>query len=619
MDARNRITRALMPVGLVAASLLIAGPAAASTLSTCAGQVPTIVGTFGDDALVGTNGDDIIDGLGGNDTIDGRGGDDIICGNNGADVIFGGTGDDRLFGGSAADTLHGESGSDELRGNTGRDVLFGGPQADVLYGGVHADKLFGGGGNDLLLGGHDRDQIRGGFGNDTLYGGTGNDDLRGDVGDDIIVGDEGTDQARGGEDHDRCDADTVIECEDDLNDAPSAADDLFITVEENLVVGNLFADNGAGPDADPNADPISIAAIDGVPVVGDAEIALASGAVVTVSEDGSFSYAASDDVDALSEGVSIADTFAYVVTDPSGETDVGDVEVVIGGANDAPIARADEEGTDEDTPVDVDVLANDTDPEEQELAIVAVDTSDIEGSVVINEDNTLRYIPPADFDALTEGDEVEEEFTYTVGDGYGGTAVAQVTVYVEGANDAPTAGDDTAATTEETPVVISVLENDWDIDGYDELSVDLASAPGHGTAVVTGAGTFEYTPDTDWNGVDTFTYEVDDNTGARTIGTVTVTVAPVNDAPVARDDSAAADSSAMIIILVLANDTDVDGDALEVTITAGPDNGTVVVLSNGALAYTSDTGFAGTDSFIYQVSDAGNVLDTATVSVTVSN
>ena len=619
MEARNRITRALMPIGLVAASLFIAGPAAAATPSTCAGRVPTIVGTSGDDVIVGTTGNDIIDGLGGNDEIHGLEGDDIICGNNGVDVIYGGDGDDRLFGGSAIDTLYGDAGRDELRGNTGRDRLYGGSDDDVLYGGMHADKLYGNGGADLLLGGHDRDVVRGGAGDDTLYGGNGNDDLRGDDGNDIIVGDVGADTARGGADFDRCEANDTIECEDDLNDAPSAADDAFATSENQLLVGNLFADNGSGVDTDPNADPIRVSAIDGVPVDGDAEIALASGATVTVHADGSFAYAAGPGYDGLGEGTAVADGFAYTVADPRGETDEATVEVVVGGANDAPIAADDEEGTDEDNSVVVDVLANDSDPEEQDLTIESVDTSGIEGSVVVNPDQTLSYIPPAAFDALTQGDEVEEEFTYTVSDGWGGTAVGQVTVYVEGVNDAPDAGDDAAATDEDTPVSIDVLANDSDIDGHDELSVDLESAPAHGIAVVTGPGTFEYTPSPDFNGVDSFTYEVDDNTGSRSVATVTVTVGAVNDAPVASDDVAEADSGAMIIILVLANDTDVDGDALEVAVIDGPDHGTAVVLSNGALTYTSSTGFSGIDEITYQVTDAGDVIDTATVFITVSN
>ncbi|MDH3500047.1 MAG: Ig-like domain-containing protein, partial [Acidimicrobiia bacterium] len=615
MDARNRIIRAFMPLGLTATSLFIAGPALAASPPTCAGQIATIVGTSGDDVLVGTSRSDIIVGLGGDDEIHGLGGADIICGNNGSDVIHGGNGDDRLFGGNAMDVLYGDAGADELTGNSGKDTLRGGSHDDVLLGGMHADRLFGEGGNDLLVGGHAADMLRGGAHSDTLYGGGDDDNLRGGAGTDIIVGDGGFDVASGGADFDRCEADEMIECEDDLNDAPHAADDHFLANETELLVGNLFDDNGAGRDDDPNADPIKVTAVDGAPVDHTLEIALASGAVVTVYEDGSFSYQASARHEGMGEGSAVADGFAYTVADPKGKTDDAAVAVTVGGANDAPVANDDEDGTDEDVSVDIDVLANDTDPEENDLVVVAVDTSNIEGTVAINEDNTVRYTPAVAFGALSAGDEVEEEFFYTVDDGFGGTAVAKVTVFVEGVNDAPAAADDAAATDEDTPVEINVLSNDSDPDAYGELTVTLATAPAHGTVAKTGPGTFRYTPDTDWNGVDAFTYQVDDNTGNQAEATVTVTVGAVNDAPVAVDDAAAANGGSMIIIVVLANDTDVDGDALDVTVTSGPDHGTVVLLSNGSLAYTAPEGYSGIDVLTYQVSDAANVIDTATVTV----
>jgi VCBS repeat-containing protein len=619
MDARNRIFRALVPVGLVAASLFIAGPAAAALPSTCAGLVPTIVGTFGDDVLVGTNAADIIDGLGGDDEIHALDGDDIVCGNNGRDTIYGGGGNDLLFGGAAVDTIYGEDGSDEIRGNEGRDVLHGGPRADVLYGGTHADRLFGNGGSDLLLGGHDRDVIKGGFGSDLMYGGNGHDVLRGNDGDDVIVGDAGTDIITGGSGFDRCEVAASEGCEDDLNDAPEAADDRFVTSENHELVGNLFADNGSGPDGDPNADPIVVTAVEGIPISGSSDIALESGASLRVGDDGSFSYHAGPAYNSLTDGITMADGFSYTVADPRGETDDAAVEVIVGGANDAPIGVDDEEGTDEDTAIDIDVLANDADPEEDDLSVVSVDATGVEGTVTVNPDDTIRFVPAPALQKLSENDEVEMEFTYVVADPFGAASKATVTIHIEGANDAPIAVDDIVKVAEDTKVVIDVLANDHDPDEFDELSATLVGAPGHGAIVPAAEGGFTYIPDADWTGVDTFTYEVDDGTGNRSAATVSVMVTPVNDAPTAVDDVAEATPGSMIIILVLANDTDVDGDALEATITNGPEHGSVVVLSNGALAYTASPEFSGIDTITYQVTDAGDATDTATVTITVAN
>jgi hypothetical protein len=577
----------------------IAGPASAATSPTCAGLATSIVGSAGDDVLVGTDGADIVTGLGGDDEIHGLGGNDVICGETGADFIFGGDGKDRIYGGGGWDVIHGDAGRDKLFGQAGRDRLFGGCHADRLFGGKHADRLIGDGGPD------------------SLYGGGGPDVLRGRAGDDLIFGGSGVDDALGGKGWDRWDIDDPSGCDDDLNDAPNAADDHFTTGEDVVLTGNLLADDGAGPDTGPNADPIDVTAINGDAIDGTTELRLASGAVLEVTEDGEFSYAVGIGFDVLPGGI-IQDGFTYTVADPEGETDEGIAAVLIGGTDAAPIALFDEEVTDEDDAVDIDVLANDTDADEHDLVIVSVDAGDIDGSVTVNADQTVRYTPSPAFTAMADGDEIEEVSTYTITDGYGGSASAAVIVIIEGTNDAPIANDDAAHTDEDGTVVIDVLDNDADVDGS-ALSAELGSLPAHGTVTAGPAGTFDYAPAGDWHGVDTFTYEVIDDMGARATATVTVAVEAVNDAPIARDDAAAATAGSMIIILVLANDTDVDGDTLQVTTVDGPDHGTALVLSTGALAYTSDAGFSGIDEITYEVTDAGHVIDTATVLVTVSH
>ncbi len=618
MDARKSVIRALLPVGLLASSLFFAGPAAAAS-PLCDGLTPTIVGTSGDDVIVGTSGDDIISGLSGADEINGRGGDDIICGGFGTDTIRGGNGNDRIFGGGAMDMIYGNGGEDELFGEAGKDWLFGGSKDDTLDGGAHADWLFGGGGDDTLIGGPANDKLRGNSGNDTLSGGLGDDNLRGGVGNDILIGEAGADVARGNADFDRCESERPFTCEDDLNDAPQAADDHFNVSEDAVLVGNLLVDNGSGPDADPNADPIKVVAIESTPVVGEAEVSLESGATVSINENGTFSYAAGAAVATLDEGAVAEDAFAYTVADTKGESDVANVAVVIGGTNDAPTASDDIGETDEDTAIEIDVLGNDSDAEEQDLSVASVDTSAIAGTVVINPDNTVRYTPPASFDAMDDDASALETFSYIVTDGNGGTAVAEVTVFIAGIDDAPTAGADSASVDEDGTVVVNVLTNDFDPEAAGLLTVAVASPAEHGVVMAAGPGLFEYSPDENWNGIDTFTYTLTDATGNTSVGTVTVTVGAVNDAPIAADDIATAVAGSMIIILVLTNDTDVDGDALEVTITQHPAHGTVVVLGTGALAYTANAGFSGVDELTYQVSDAGNDIDTATVSVTVSN
>ena len=187
-----------------------------------------------------------------------------------------------------------------------------------------------------------------------------------------------------------------------------------------------------------------------------------------------------------------------------------------------------------------------------------------------------------------------------------------MTVTIGAVNDVPVAVDDAAATTEDAAVTIDVLGNDSDADG-DPLSVSSVSDPANGSVANNGVDV-TYTPDTDFFGVDSFTYVVNDGTVDGNTATVTVTVTAVNDAPVAVDDSASTTEDVAVDIDVLANDSDADGDGLSVSSTSDPANGSVV--NNGTdVSYTPDPGFTGDDTFTYIISDG---VETASASVTVT-
>ncbi|MCB9009759.1 MAG: tandem-95 repeat protein [Ardenticatenaceae bacterium] len=156
-------------------------------------------------------------------------------------------------------------------------------------------------------------------------------------------------------------------------------------------------------------------------------------------------------------------------------------------------------------------------------------------------------------------------------------------------NAAPVAVDDSATTDEDTAVTIDVLANDSDSDG-DSLTVESVTDPTNGTVVNNGTDV-TYTPNANFNGVDSFSYTVSDGNGGSDTATVTITVNGVNDAPVANDDSATTDEDTAVTIDVLANDSDSDGDSLTVESVTHPTNGTAV---NNAtdVTYTPDAGFA---------------------------
>ncbi|PKN83099.1 MAG: hypothetical protein CVU47_00390 [Chloroflexi bacterium HGW-Chloroflexi-9] len=191
--------------------------------------------------------------------------------------------------------------------------------------------------------------------------------------------------------------------------------------------------------------------------------------------------------------------------------------------------------------------------------------------------------------------------------GLAGVASAQTS------NQAPVAQNDTATTNEDTPVTIAVLANDTDADG-DTLSVASVTNGTKGTAAVSGTSVV-YTPNANLNGSDTFTYVVSDGTLTAT-GTVTVTITPVNDPPVAISDSVTVTKDTAQVIAVLANDTDVDGDALTVASVSLPAHGTAVITDGTKVTYTPAAGYLGTDAFTYVVSD-GSLVSATTVSITV--
>lgn len=112
------------------------------------------------------------------------------------------------------------------------------------------------------------------------------------------------------------------------------------------------------------------------------------------------------------------------------------------------------------------------------------------------------------------------------------------------------------------------------------------------------------------------TYTATDGTSS-VIATVTVTVVPVNDPPVAVNDAATAESGWPVSVPVLGNDSDIDGDALTVVSVTQGANGTVVINGGATVTYTPTLGFVGTDTFTYTVSDGNGGTATATVTVTV--
>jgi lysophospholipase L1-like esterase len=250
------------------------------------------------------------------------------------------------------------------------------------------------------------------------------------------------------------------------------------------------------------------------------------------------------------------------------------------------------------------VLENDSDSDGDSLA-VNINAQPANGTVNIVQ-NEIFYTPDTDFTGI-------DTFNYQIDDGNGGTDTATVNVNVANVNEIPSSANDSVTTNEDTAVSINVLANDSDADG-DNLNIASVSSPNNGiTAIVDNQ--IVYTPAANFNGVDSFNYQVGDGNGGTQTATVTVNVAPVNDLPVANNDTATTNSDTLSIN-VLANDSDVDGDNLTVASITPGSNGNTTIIDN-QIVYIPESNFIGEDSFTYSVNDGNGGTNTAQVNVTV--
>ena len=296
---------------------------------------------------------------------------------------------------------------------------------------------------------------------------------------------------------------------------------------------------------------------------------------------------------------------------------------------------ADSFATDEDTAVSGDVLANDTDPDQGDTrTVVSVNGSAAAvgqtmtlasgARLTVNADGTFTYDPTGALDGLRAGQTAVDAFIYVMADGGGLTSSATATVTVTGVNDAPVAVADAYATDEDVtltvPAAEGVLANDSDVDG-DPLSAVVVSGPSHGILTLNADGSFTYTPAGNFNGTDSFTYQANDGTADSPAATVTLTVRPVNDAPVALPDAYATDEDTALTVAtpgVLGNDSDVDSDPLSAVVVSDPSHGVLTLNADGSFNYTPAADFNGSDSFTYRARDGALDSNVATVTITVN-
>ncbi len=368
---------------------------------------------------------------------------------------------------------------------------------------------------------------------------------------------------------------------DPTNDAPTTSGATLAGQEDGSIAGQV-----TGIDVD--GDALSFA-VDGAPANG----------TVTMNPDGSFSYTPAPNFNGT-------DSFTYTVSDGQGGTTTGTVSVNVAAVNDAPTTSGGTATGNEDKTVTGQLAAADVDGDALTFGL-APNGAPSNGTVTVNPDGSYSYTPAANFNGT-------DSFTYTVSDGNGGVTTGSISVTVDPTNDAPTTSGATLAGQEDGSIAGQVTG--VDVDG-DALSFAVDGAPANGTVTMNPDGSFSYTPAPNFNGTDSFTYTVSDGNGGTTMGTVSVNVAAVNDAPTTSGGTATGNEDNTVTGQLAA--ADVDGDALTFGLApnGAPSNGTVTVNPDGSYSYTPAANFNGTDSFTYTVSDGNGGVTTGSISVTV--
>jgi hypothetical protein len=304
------------------------------------------------------------------------------------------------------------------------------------------------------------------------------------------------------------------------------------------------------------------------------------------------------------------DSFTYKVSDGSVDSLIATVSATITSVNDAPIFETignkmiNELAT-------LTFTASATDPDSTGLIYSLENTPT--GATINSTTGVFAFTPT----------EAQGPETYTlivkVSDGIK-TDSEEIMITVNEVNVTPVAQEGSTSTNEDTSKIITLTANDSDLP-VNTLTYAILSTPSHGTVSLAGDQT-TYTPTANYHGTDSFTFEVKDSSSSSPIifnllgvATVSVTVNPINDAPVASDVSASTGQDNSVAIDLTGSD--VDGDSLVYSIVSGVSHGSLGSLSSNRLTYTPSSGYHGTDSFTYKVSDGSVESNTATINITI--
>ncbi|HEY8403578.1 MAG TPA: Ig-like domain-containing protein [Flavobacteriales bacterium] len=367
--------------------------------------------------------------------------------------------------------------------------------------------------------------------------------------------------------------------------SPPVANDDYVSGEQNDQISYSVAFN----DMDPESDPLTYSLITDV-----------EHGTLVFNSNGSFTYTPDTDYYGT-------DSFQYEVCDYE-LCDTATVYITIDQLIFSPIAMDDEYVINQGETLTANVATNDNMNNGGD-GVYELVTEPSFGTLTFVVDGSFTYVPNAGFFGT-------DVFTYKVCNQNDLCDEASVTIIVNELNTVPVAVNDFFTIEEDGFLFASVAENDSDVDG-DILIFTIEQNVSYGTLSFEEDGTFTYTPNLNFFGTDHFTYFVCDNDGNCDVGTVTIVVTPVNDAPVAEDDEYTTMENTQLTGFVGNNDYDVDDIVLTYQLITSTTFGDLVFNADGTFLYTPDFAFIGFDSFTYYACDDEGLCDAATVTIEV--
>jgi len=374
-----------------------------------------------------------------------------------------------------------------------------------------------------------------------------------------------------------------------VNDEPKAEDDIFKTAE-NTVLHNTVSGNETG--------------------LGDGGIKYTiitnvSNGKLTLESNGLFTYIPDNNFNG-------SDSFTYKVCDIDHECSDATVSITISNIDDSPIANDDSpEAFDEDNSTSGDVSINDDGFGDGGIVFTVLKNVN-HGVLDFKNDGTWTYTPNKDYNG-------SDTFSYQVCDADTDCNDAEVSLTINSVNDSPIANDDNPNAINEDEVLTgNVIENDTDL-GDGGVYTTIISNAINGFANLKADGTFSYTPNENYNGNDSFEYEICDADGDCSKATVSISINPVNDLPMAGNISLSTTENKPISTTVSGNVSGIGDGGIVFSTISSVSNGTLEFNTDGSFIYTPETSFYGSDQFKYQVCDIDDDCDSAIVNIQITN